>query len=1774
MPKAPKSQKQLREQRQAAVTARSTSGSGFDFEDRVAASMLVTALRELPLPGVGVVSGQRLQTQVGALKWKLDDILVTGADSSGTRCLSISCKSNVQVSAAGLPIDFLSAAWSQWSAGSPMNQLTDVMMLATRGSHPDFMALWADIKSWAGGDTQLAVSRITGTAKHSRIFNAIKIGGLTTDAALSDGEVLRFVQAVVVRPYDFQLADSKDEAHALSQCRDILDPAHAKSAADLWNALVQACAQARVGHGTIDLPDQWTRLRAAFCLRERPSLEAGWKVLNALTEDSMTLVDVALPNGTRVDREAELKRLVETVQSNGVTVVYGESGGGKSSLVKDAAQGPLANWACIWLSPENAASVASSAGRAQMHIVGSLQAHLLGSAKERGLVVLDAAERIPESSRRLLGAALREVLSTVGSTGVDGSWRVVLVSQTDAVEDDRLAEILAIGVPAFHPVGSLSADDVRAALRVTQGLGWLATYDDAIEPLRNLRTLAWVVSTPYAFVPQSRDMGQWSRTTIVDCIWRQWTGGSARFHGFLVGLAIRESSQFERGQPISEFSDGEREALDSRPGSLPIREVRSRIVFVHDLASEWARFQRLKEIADGVEQWAAFASNPLWNGAIRLLGQFLLHNGRTGAESDWDKAFRKLENGSAVQKAAADLLLDSLYLDPLADRFLTERAAFFLEDDGRRLNRLLNRFLHTATVSDGLPTLMAGERSMGLYVEAKFRSPIVARWPAVARFLAAHVKSVGALMSPNVAAVCSTWLSRTPVTLGGVHMPFRREFATVALAAARAMQTEKLKGTIFIGDAERPIYEAALAGAPDLPQEVGHWALECAGRRPPDANVMEEVQRHREQQARDHAERMASDAQYRDRRSVLQAASIFSSSRRALPPWPLGPLVRVDRDFRHVCASGVGLRPMMGSDPQTASEAFLACVVEDSPEEDWDRSSSMNEEVGLEYDEGSHPTAYWKSPILAFLQINRAAALDCLDKLVGFCTERWVEAAAKAGRRGAESVDLALDDGTTRTYHGNHKVLDWPQTSSHSAGQLFCALAALEYWLCRRLDAGDDIAPELTRLLDNTTCVGVIGVLLNIGKYQPSLFTSALRPLLASHELYLWDEYRVTQSGPYQFMPTSWVYEGDTIFEMARDWYLAPYRKRTLKAIAAEMILGETSFAAFVAAAASAWAPPQGRKAQIELQILQAELDASNYATDGAPDSARKFVLPEHVGAEVEAFQVASNPRTEVLLLPFRCRQFLEQPGVLADASADNLVSYVSTNEGELIGHPDREDLATALVAAVSTVRARASSGWLGAHPAELRIVDALIATTAAELNSKAWTEAGRSLRAGNQEPFFLAHAVVGMLALTQRTGTNTRDLALSVLGSGDEAGSQALFGALYDRRNETGDETWTRLTNLGTLWAGLLGLYVRRDETGHEQWGRWLERFRRFSLVVGKDQKLIRPKDLAIRVARLYERRAAREVPDPLFGRVTRRRSRGLDDQALVATFRWLLADEVKQLPQLSSSISVHHILVMLLEFELWRRARDAEDDCKDEDGRRRTNRDEPPSKLGYAVLHTGGRLLPELSLAQARDLWQPILSLGPDAHYFVRNFLEAFLFALPGTARLEVATQQWRFMLEFALETWQSHRSHYREQMLAVLLGCGRELVLDQRPELRLAVEGMADLYERWAQEHLGRSEDSIAWFCGLLTAKTWSGMRRVGLEWLHSALQKRARDVRWSRDAAGSSLVGLLDIVLHQDAEGVRNDPLARDAFLFLTSLLVSRQVTAALALQDRALRALAR
>jgi len=957
-------------------TTRSTAGPGFDFEDRVAAWLLLKTLIGQPLPGIAGTAS-RIQMQVEALGWYLDDILLSSVEETNSRHkLAISCKSNVQVTNAALPADFVVRCWQQWikPAPNPMQHGADSLALVTRGANSAFMATWSELKNAAGdNDAALALGRMRATAKQRAVFDSVKSPAKDAGAVVTDADVVGMVNAITVLPVDFHIADSENEKQAVGDCRKLLVNGSLTEGRRLWGELVSQARSTRLGSGTLDLPDLWRRLRGEFSLREHPDFEASWRRLRALTADYKATIETALSNGVALDRKKEVNELVSTLVGETECVIFGESGSGKSSLVKTILDERFANATQIWFGPDYFDTALSEATRQSIGLTQPLNLVLDSTAHADNFLVIDAAERLSRDGVVKAKALISELTSKTAA-GAEPAWRVLIVAQTDAWVSGAVQELATSATPKNFPVKALADDAVRAALYATAGIEWLASHEEAVSALSNFRTLAWVVQAAARF----RDgAGTLSLNVIADRLWAHWTEGKPSIQRLLVQLSEREAS-FERSFAVSELESGDAAVLDDLPIACPLRrdDASGRIRFQHDLAADWARFQRLKEIQGEPTKWTLFASNPFWHGALRMLGQLLLRQ-PMATRTAWDEAFEAAEKNRETVPLADHILLDALFLDPNAEAFLDARIDMLLENNGARLLRLVNRFDHVATIPGASAEMLTRFRDISLYIEAQVRTPIIGRWPAMACFLARHRDRIAKLAAPAIARLCDRWLTNLPPTLGdGIITPYRREFADLALASAREMQLTHAKGIMVVGESEVRLYQAAFAGAPDLPAEVSEWALEMARRRPESADITEEVRAYRADQAKEHDERLKTDPEYRkrqDRRKNLPVS--LGSFRRRLPPWPLGASGRIEGRFREAVLRSAGFQAVMRTVPTVAGEVLLACIIEDQPERESSSRGRADRELGINFDRDSYPTAPWKSPFHAFLQINARAAL-------------------------------------------------------------------------------------------------------------------------------------------------------------------------------------------------------------------------------------------------------------------------------------------------------------------------------------------------------------------------------------------------------------------------------------------------------------------------------------------------------------------------------------------------------------------------------------------------------------------------------------------------------------------------------------------------------------------------------------------------------------------------------------------------------------------------------
>lgn len=1748
-----KQAKAVKQQKKApAATTRSTAGPGFHFEDQVAAWLLLQALTGQELPGVkGTVT--RLQMQVNALGWQHDDVLfTTDAGPGDARYLAISCKSNEQVSAAGLPVDFVERAWKQWDPKGehPMSRDADCLMLATRQRHNPFQATWSEIKSAAAdADPALALARIQAIAKYRRIFDSVKTPATAAGLTVSDAEVLALIRHIEVMPLDFDIAGGQFQQLAENACRSLLVSSSLDEARALWTDLVGQAEKVRLSLGTLGVETLWQELRKRYALKDHPDFAAAWNRLQAIAADYRGEIQTALPSNYVLKREAEADRLKKAIANEPICVVYGESGTGKSALVRMVLDSQFPDAAQIWLGPEQLETALSEAKRPAFGLTAPLLDVLRSSAKSETILVIDAAERLTEGcvlKAKDLIATLAANISTIGC-------RVLIIGQSDAGVSGTLQQLSGSASPPTVEVPRLEANEVSEVLWTTNGLQWLAAQDDAVEALRNLKALAWVIDGAALFQATSGAQ-QLSLTTIADRLWPYWTGNKPSLQRLLMRLGEREAS-FEHSFALTSFDSSEVTELNALPKACPLRSgANNRFQFEHDLAADWARFQRLKQDSHDVKVWAALAGNPLWNNALRMLGQYLLRQ-PDGTRTQWDEAFDEAEQLHDTMPLAADILLDALFLDPNAEAFLNERANMLFANKAKRLTRLLRRFEHVASVPGSQPSLPAGCLDISLYLEAQYRTPIYLRWPAIANFLTQHRDRIVALTSSVVAAVCERWLTTTPA-----GMLFRKEFAEIALASARELQYANEVTIIWYRDPEKTLYGAAFASAADLPDDVAEWALEMVQRRPLRADIVARVREFRRQEAEEHRKKLETDLEYRAERAQRKRSfSPAFSSARKLPPWPLGPQRRVEKRFREAVLGSPLFQVLMRARPAAASEILLAAIIEDSPEEDYNSRIRIEDDLGIEYEHESYPTAYWKSPFFAFLQINPQAALGGLHQLVNFCTERWAHAVTRRG--GAPpTFSFTLADGTVREFIGGFRVFSWSQENSTRNGQLHAALAALEKWLCMLIDRGVDVMPYLDSLLRTSHSLAVVGVLINVGKYKPDLFKGPLKPLLSDDVLYFWDRQRIDHAAMGVDM-SSWARGGELMFQMGRDWVLAPYRKVRLEQVAANIVTQDNGVAQYLLAATAKWETPKQEKEAVEFRMLMAELDHRNYSRTLDPTSGLEKVelkYPSDVMAAAQKFDQGVVLARQALELPQQCRSVLERAGTLTEKSAAYLAEMMQVTSGDIDINLNKEFKSVACVAAAAALLIKAPE-WLATHADVAQHARTIVDAVVNGIGTDSEDRRSRRIR-GAPEMQFAAYVVAENWIATPSKETD--EAVMRIMTGGDDTAVVVLFNLAYRSRDALGS-AWWRLLFLALLRSGLSILAPRYgDEDDIEpRWQRWLRwlRTRRISGIAASI-KSVDPLRIAERIERFdrrrwrqrYARDGRRDDIQP-----DRRLSGGLDSHFLEQAFAWLLA-EGTGLPDPAEQAA---LLGAFWSYEAWclRGSTDEDDDDFKSKG-----------QLGYSIAWALARLALSSPAAKAHEAWEQVLALGPRAHHMIDAFLSQWFLLIKEPSDLADFAKRWRPMIEHMLNNakWAAEgKWYYAQQLERQVLGFGATGSITRAPNHAILIGGMRDLYKAWAETRLPSDQDNMAGFCFFLSSDAGRVLRMNGLEWIASVMRADPDTGKWYRDSTSNAFMGLLEAAVLENADELTKNPAARQALVDLTAHAVARQLPRALALQER-------
>ena len=1729
---------------------------------------------------------RRVDWQARDAGWLADDLAVTCDD----RAAGISIKIPQQVTRAGFPENFVATAWAQWLGVKTERKLgdnNDIIVLVTGNLTHEVEDAWSNFLFEALKTTldrmaaRLAAPDAAEGSQSSAVqralFNSFRCPEeLRSSGDTGDSATVQVMCRVRLLRFDYEATPSRALAQALGDCQAVLKSGYAAEAEKLWRRLNGIADQNRAAGGSIDLPKLLDELRGEFDLRDHPDYRRDWEILQRSSQDLMADVRTQIGGLAPLARAGEQATIGTRLDQTRACFLVGESGCGKSALAK--AIGQTRYKRVIWMAETTLDHATPAQFESGVGISHPL-VEILTALPESCLIVFDGIERYSEQALRLASRIMQEVLSDNGPHHV----HILATAQFEAA-DRLIRRFVEFGAsPALHratPVSRPSEMEIQGLIASIDGLQWASLRPELRPLLTNLKILDWVVVAARSGAAMN-DPSFVGLTSLIDALWERWvvgddSDGLGRSR-VLRHLGILEGDTLSAGIATMQLEHSEQGALAALAASDLVRIRDERVRFSHDLLGDWARMRVLVgEQSLSSPAMDDRANLPRWHRAVRLYGQRLLESSAEGPER-WRQSVEGLAAESSTGSVVRDLFLEALFLATNAGALLERSWPALIANGGVLLNRMLNRFLFVATLPDPRVAAFIQDELDGAQWKHLLRMPYWPYWGPMLTVLHAHRADVVRLMPHTAAKVCALWLRTTPTELSpGQAMPWRREAAELAVAAGREVQALNVEGDYFSDRQDVFVYEAVLWAAPELPDEVAQLCLELAQRRDLDPKIRERVAKAH---ARKREERRQWLAAHPERKRAPAPPSWPMGDLR--DPWPDGPRSRIDNDFQNACLDTGAFSALVQVKPNAALEVLLAVCIEEPQHETYSRSSMP--ETGLDHWNHAEPPLYSRGPFLQFLRQAPEQGLSFVLRLVNFATRRFLE---------GQSHGLALTIGNEpRMWLGNSNVFrwhyDWP-VPGHSV--LHCVLMALERWLYEQIDRGEDITPSVDRILRESESLAFAGILLDVGKYQPSLFAGVLKPLIRNWILLDWDRQvstlRQQETGGMGY----WASQPAQIIALGREWFAMPHRRNLLLYLnggIVDTMIGDEQHWSFFEQLRAEWAALLDAQGEPEgLRLLIERLNPANYTFEMREGRRVPvgFEWPESIARQNAEDLRKLGQRQNLTHLPFQCRRCLNSGTRLPHEQILRLWEFIrdvdsnppemAERGGDALSHI--EDILCAGIAVLVVLHA----DWLTEDPARVawcrQKLDAIVRNPPATFRFDAETAPG-----DRRWDAFAAEAGVVLFAIDRDDALARRLVAAGVMSFHYSTTALTLARACQ-RREQLGDD-FDRMLALAVRWAGLrapMSFATRPTlDTEREGWearkGAW--EARKSALVqqfVDRQLPTELPDIKKVNAAAAEEIDAlqARQFPEMTRLRTPRSARRPgksrealypehlrLDSHVISSAFAWLDLRSARPDERRKWLGYIRSFLDILI------RAVPKIDDPQEQEV------DGLPDDFHGWVFGIVAGAIPCLTESEnPRSLWQPILDLGSGAHHWVERFFWYwFTNGLRAAQSPEQFTRLWTDMIQYALASpaWDpaANHSHDLANMVCELLGFDLRMnKLGQDPAYASALAGMEDAFAAAAQRWFARTR-VVNGFLNFVTEPTASALLLPGIKWLAAVVPAYDRyDWKYGLE---ENLIAFLHTCWEREQRRISADPALQTAFLSLLACVVSRGSHAAIALRDR-------
>jgi hypothetical protein len=333
-------------------------GTGFTFEDRVAATYLAALLQEGFAPGVVDRTVCRVSLQQRNFGEPLDDVIVDfQTDQGDPSRLSLQVKRSLTISSAPTNTDFRDVIRDCWGTFKKAEFKKGVDRYGTTVGIISTIKL-NDLQRLceiARNSATLAdfEKHFTPVGNASKAVRKIKddmaqLIEITSESVCSDDELKDFLAHFVIIRFDFLHEGQIDLSVTLNGLRACLVPGETSQTSALWDRL---CNIAREGSGrsaVYERPGLVRSLSSIFKLATAPSFRKDLERLKSLAQQWIGDIEDDV-GGTRLERPSLAAELDIKLASSRWVQIRGLPGSGKSVLLRHRVEADLASGPVLFL---------------------------------------------------------------------------------------------------------------------------------------------------------------------------------------------------------------------------------------------------------------------------------------------------------------------------------------------------------------------------------------------------------------------------------------------------------------------------------------------------------------------------------------------------------------------------------------------------------------------------------------------------------------------------------------------------------------------------------------------------------------------------------------------------------------------------------------------------------------------------------------------------------------------------------------------------------------------------------------------------------------------------------------------------------------------------------------------------------------------------------------------------------------------------------------------------------------------------------------------------------------------------------------------------------------------------------------------------------------------------------------------------------------------------------------------------------------------------------